>query len=313
MVEEKKYLYGPVPSRRLGRSFGVDVVPFKFCSLDCVYCQLGGTNKKVINRSDFVPVEAVLTELKDRLAEGVEADFISISGSGEPTLNSRLGDIIDGIKKITHIPVAVLTNGTLFYKQDVRRDCAKADLVLPSLDAADEQTFKKINRPHPELSIEQMISGLCDFRNEFNGRIWLEVFLIDGFNADNEQISKLRDVIARIRPDKVQLNTAVRPTAEVGIKSLSEERLQAIAGALGDNCQVIADFSSAPHRSHFDSRAEDVLSMLKRRPCSLSDISSALNITHNEAVKYIDILQRQGGIDSQKKDGVIFFSVRIGT
>jgi wyosine [tRNA(Phe)-imidazoG37] synthetase (radical SAM superfamily) len=329
VAEEKKYLYGPVPSRRLGRSLGIDIVPFKLCSLDCVYCQLGKTTEKTLHRGDFVPVEAVLAELKDKLAEGLEADFITIGGSGEPTLNSRLGELIEGIKKITDIPVAILTNGTLLYKQDVRADCAKADVVLPSLDAGDERIYQRINRPHSGLSIEKLISGLCAFRNEFPGRIWLEVFFIDGFNTDNEQIAKIKDAIDRIRPDKVQLNTAVRPTAEPGIKCLSAEKLQAIAEELGENCEVIADFSPSPlcfaKRSsgggHIEgkadlsavalAKAEDVLSMLKRRPCSLSDICSALGISRNEALKYITHFQKQGVLNSEKKDGVIFFSKRI--
>ncbi len=308
MAEEKKYLYGPVPSRRLGLSLGVDIVPFKLCSLDCVYCQLGGTTQKTLKRSDFVPVEAVLAELRDRLAEGLEADFITISGSGEPTLNSRLGDIIEGIKKITDIPVAVLTNGTLLYQPDVRADCAKADVVLPSLDAGDKQTFQRLNRPHSDLSIEKLISGLCEFRDEFTGRIWLEVFFIEDFNTNTEQIAKISDAIDRIRPDKVQLNTAVRPTAEQGIKSISAEKLQNIAKELGHKCEVIADFSRARHIGNIEAGAEGLLSMLKRRPCSLSDICSALGIGRNEALKYITLLQQRGLIDSKSKDGVIFFS-----
>ncbi|OHB61414.1 MAG: hypothetical protein A2167_07555 [Planctomycetes bacterium RBG_13_46_10] len=311
MPEEKKYLYGPVPSRRLGRSLGVDIVPFKLCSLDCVYCQLGKTTEKNLERSDFIPVEAVLAELKEKLVAGLQADFLTIGGSGEPTLHSRLGALIDGIKKLTAIPVAILTNGTMLYKPDVRADCAKADVVLPSLDAGDEQTYQRINRPHTGLTIEKLVSGLCAFRDEFSGQIWLEVFLIDGFNTDNHQIAKIKEAIDRIRPDKVQLNTAVRPTTEPGIKALDPERLRAIAQQLGENCELIADFSSARQGGNFQARAEDVLSMLKRRPCSLSDISAALSITPNEALKYITLLQQQGAIDSQNKDGVIFFSKQI--
>ena len=307
MAEGKKYLYGPVPSRRLGRSLGIDVVPFKLCTLDCVYCQLGKTTRKTLQRGDLVPVEEILAELKDRLAEGLEADFLTIGGSGEPTLHSRLGELIDGIKKITDIPVAILTNGTLLYKQDVRADCAKADVVLPSLDAGDEQAFQRINRPQSELTFEKLISGLCAFRDDFPGQIWLEVFLIDGFNTDNQQIAKIKDAIDRTRPDKVQLNTAVRPTADPGIKALAPEKLRAIAEALGQNCEVIADFSTVRHGGNFEAGTEDVFSMLKRRPCSLSDICSALGISRNEALKYIALLQQQGSIDSKKKNGVIFF------
>jgi len=240
VASEKKYFYGPVPSRRLGRSYGVDIVPFKVCTLDCVYCQLGKTTDRTIERKDYGPIEPILAELRETLAEGLEADFITIAGSGEPTLNLRLGELIDGIKKITDIPVAILTNGTLLYKKDVRADCAKADVVMPSLDAGDEQTFQKVNRPHNDISIENLISGLCAFREEFAGRIWLEVFFVEGLNTDAGQIPKIRDAIELIRPDKIQLNTAVRPTAEADIKRLDAEKLQAIAARLGPKCEVVA-------------------------------------------------------------------------
>jgi wyosine [tRNA(Phe)-imidazoG37] synthetase (radical SAM superfamily) len=306
---EKKYFYGPVPSRRLGRSYGVDIVPFKVCTLDCVYCQLGKTTEKTIERKDYGLIEPILAELRETLAEGLEADFITIAGSGEPTLNLRLGELIDGIKKITDTPVAVLTNGTLLYKEDVRADCAKADVVMPSLDAGDEQAFQRINRPHKDISIENLISGLCAFRDEFAGRIWLEVFFVEGLNTDAEQIVKIRDAIELIRPDKVQLNTAVRPTAEADIKRLDAERLRAIAARLGPKCEVVADFSMSHHGRSFENKAEDVLSILKRRPCSLNDICSGLGIGRNEALKYVTSLQQKGIICSEKKDGIIFFKV----
>jgi len=307
MAAEEKYLYGPVPSRRLGRSLGVDIVPFKVCSLDCVYCQLGRTTEKTVERKEYVPTEAILDELKDRLTEGLQADFITLSGSGEPTLNLRLGELIDGIKKITDIAVAVLTNGTLLYRQDVRADCAKADVVLPSLDAGEKDVFQKVNRPHSGLSIEKLIDGLCAFRKEFSGQMWLEVFLIEGFNTDTEQIAKIRAAIERIRPDKIQLNTAVRPTVDAGIKRVEAEKLRAIAEELGQRCEVVADFSPQQLGENVESKAEYVLSMLKRRPCSLSDICSGLSIGRNEALKYISHFQQQGAVDSEEKDGITFF------
>ena len=307
MAGEKKYFYGPVPSRRLGRSYGVDIVPFKVCTLDCIYCQLGKTTVKTIERRDYGPIEPILAELREIVAEGLEADFITIAGSGEPTLNLRLGELIDGIKKITDIPVAVLTNGTLLYKKDVRADCAKADVVMPSLDAGDEQTFQKLNRPHKDISIENLISGLCAFRDEFAGRIWLEVFFVEGLNTEAEQIAKIRDAIELIRPDKVQLNTAVRPTAEADIKRLDAEKLQAIAARLGPKCEVVADFSLSHHGRGLENKAEDVLSILKRRPCSLNDICSGLGIGRNEALKYVAHLLHKEVIHSEEKDGRIFF------
>jgi len=307
MSEEQKYLFGPVPSRRLGRSLGVDIVPFKVCTLDCVYCQLGRTSKKSIRRRDYVPVEEVLAELRARLDDGVQADFVTISGSGEPTLNSRLGEIIEGMKKITDIPVALLTNGTLLYRPGVRADCAKAGLVLPSLDAGDEETFQRVNRPHKDISIEKLISGLCAFRKEFTGQIWLEVFLVGGMNASPEQIARIKEAVERIGPDRIQLNTAMRPTAEADVKKLDAGRLQAIAKELGEKCGVVAGDLPGPAAKHMEAKGEQLLSVLKRRPCSLNDICSGLGMARNEALKYITRLQQQGVVDSERRDGIIFF------
>ena len=307
MAREKKYLFGPVASRRLGLSLGIDIVPFKICSQDCIYCELGLTTEKSIERKDYAPIEDILAELKERLAEGLSVDFITITGSGEPTLNSRLGELVEKIKKITKIPVAILTNGTLFYRQDVRADCAKADVVVPSLDAGDEDVFEKINRPHPDINIEKLISGLCSFRDEYHGQIWLEVFLVEGVNTGDEQIAEIKKAIKRIRPDKIQLNTAVRPTAEPGIERVKPERLADIAKELGENCEVVSDFSAAGRHKKAQSKAEYVLSMLKRRPCSIEDICSGLGISREEVRKYIVQFEQQGVIDSEIKNGIIFF------
>jgi len=323
VTNQKKYLYGPVPSRRLGLSCGIDIVPLKICTMDCIYCQLGKTAQTTIERKDYIPIEPVLAELKEALAEGLEADYITIAGSGEPTLNSRLGELIDGIKKLTNIPIAILTNGTLLSRAEVRADCSKADVVMPSLDAGDEQTFQRINRPYHVISVEKLISGLCAFRKEFSGQIWLEVFFVEGINTGTEQIARIKEAIKLINPDRVHLNTAVRPTADPNIARLSAEKLQEIANRLGPKCEVVADFSPArsgilnksksedllePH-SVINRKAEALLSMLKRRPCSLNDICSSLGISRNEAIKHISDLQHQGIIQSEEKEGIIFFKI----
>lgn len=322
MTDKKKHLYGPVPSRRLGLSLGIDIVPLKVCTLDCVYCQLGKTAKTAIARKEYVPVEPILAELKEALGAGLQADYITIAGSGEPTLNSRLGELIDNLKNITNIPIAILTNGTLLYREDVRADCVKADVVMPSLDAGDEQTFQRINRPNDVFSIKKLISGLCAFRKEFAGQIWLEVFLIEGINTGNEQIARIKDAIGLINPDKIHLNTAVRPTAVPNIVRLSPEKLRAIASRLGSKCEVVADFAPAHSSKSNKSKAEKMpqllsemnrkeealLSMLKRRPCSLDDICAGLDINHNEAIKYVSDLQNRGVIKSSLKDGIVFFN-----
>jgi len=321
VTEKKKYLYGPVPSRRLGRSYGVDIVPLKDCTLDCVYCQLGRSLKKTVERKDYGPIKPILAELKEALARGTQADFITLAGSGEPTLNLRLGELIDGIRKITSIRIAILTNGTLLDRPDVRADCAKADVVMPSLDAGDEETFRKINRPHPDISIENVICGLSRFRKEFAGQIWLEVFFAGAINTGPEHIAAIKDAIERIGPDKIQLNTAVRPTAEANVVRLDAAKLQEIARQLGPAAEVVADFpqahTAAPEQntskqqadlhSQADRQKQILLSMLKRRPCSLDDISAGLGIGAGEVSKYVTDLQAEGFIAPEERDGRVFF------
>jgi len=305
--QNKQYIFGPVPSRRLGRSLGVDIVPFKLCPLDCVYCQLGRTTDKVVVRKDYAPIDEVINELKQRLGEGIEADFITISGSGEPTLHSRLGELIDRIRTISKIPVAILTNSVLFDDESVRSDCCRADVVLPSLDAADQQTFERINRPCGNISIENVISGLCEFRNQFQGRIWLEVFIVDGINTAPRQIANLRAAIERIRPDKVQLNTAVRPTADFNIAKVTRDRLEQIASNFGDRAEVVADFTAVHIDKHMTRSSEDILEMLRRRPCSLDDICHGLAMPPNEVIKLIEILRDRGLVEVVETAGVLFF------
>ena len=305
--QQKQYIFGPVPSRRLGLSLGVDIVPFKTCPLDCVYCQLGRTTDKVTVRKDYTPVDKVVNQLKQRLDKGVKADFVTISGSGEPTLHSRMGELIDKIKAITQIPIAVLTNAVLFDDPSVRADCSKADVVLPSLDAADQKTFERINRPCTDISIKNIITGLCRFREQFNGQIWLEVFIVDGLNTGPEQIARLRSAIERIRPDKVQLNTAVRPTADLDVASVTQERLRQIASKLSDRAEVVADFTAPGHDKYITATADDILEMLRRRPCSMDDICRGLGLRPNEVVKHIDLLRKRAVIDTVETAGVMFF------
>jgi wyosine [tRNA(Phe)-imidazoG37] synthetase (radical SAM superfamily) len=304
------YIYGPVPSRRLGRSLGIDVVPAKICTLDCVYCQIGRTTEKSTVRRPFFDVRAVLDELRSKLAEGVEADYVTIGGSGEPTLNSQIGDLIDGIRQVTGIPVAIITNGTLLHRPDVRAECAKADVVVPSLDAADPEAFEAVNRPASGISIEKLVSGLVQFREEFSGRIWLEVFLIEGLNTTPEQIEGLRRHIDRIRPDRIQLNSAVRPAAEPGIEAIARQRLESIARQIGGNCEIVGAAPPARNDRHVQRTRADVLSMLKRRPCCLEDVCAGIGISRNEAVKHITQLLEEKAITSGRQGGVTYYHSR---
>jgi wyosine [tRNA(Phe)-imidazoG37] synthetase (radical SAM superfamily) len=306
------FTYGPVPSRRLGLSLGVDIVPAKICTLDCIYCQVGRTTRKSIVREDFVDIGVVLAELEGKLKAGLKADYITIGGSGEPTLNSRLGDLIDGIRRLTDIRVAILTNGTLLYRADVRAECAKADVVCPTLDAADAAVFETVHRPAPGITIEKLVSGLEQFRREFRGEIWLEVFLVAGVNTDAGQIEKIKDLIQRTRPDKVHLNTAVRPPAEPDVQAVPAEMLDAIARQIGGNCEVIGA-PPAGNERHEKRVQADIVSVLKRRPCSVEDLCTGLAMDRDEVLRHLTHIEDLGVITSERRGDITFFQIRAGT
>jgi wyosine [tRNA(Phe)-imidazoG37] synthetase (radical SAM superfamily) len=205
-------IFGPVPSRRLGRSLGIDLVPLKTCTFNCIYCQLGPTACQTLDRKAYVPGRQVIGELEEKLSSlSPPPDYITFSGSGEPTLNSEIGWVIREINRLTKIPIAVLTNGSLLHLETVRNALQYADLVIPSLDAASPQLFKFINRPHHSLRFSQILGGLKDFRREFGGQVWLEVMLCSGINDDPKEIRRLRETVDQIGPDRIQLNTVIRP------------------------------------------------------------------------------------------------------
>ncbi len=308
MADETKYLFGPVPSRRLGLSLGVDIIPLKTCTQNCVYCQLGITGALTLERKPYVPVEAVLSELRESIAAGLQADYITLSGSGEPTLNSQINEIIEGIKEITAIPVALITNGTLFTDPAVRTDCANADVVLPSLDAGDEATFAKINCPHRKVNFSAFVEGLCKFRAQYSGQIWLEVFFCEGINTSHRDVEKIRAAVLLIGPDKVQLNTAIRPGADKSVVRVHPDRLRAIATRLGPNAEVIADFSTI--RANGVESDRSILDMLRRRPCRLEDICNGLGLTENEVKKHLSNLTEIGAIISETAEDTVFFKAK---
>jgi len=290
------YVYGPVPSRRLGFSLGIDFIPLKTCSLDCIYCQLGPTTRKTLQRKEYVSWKKILSQIKDVLSSGQRIDYITFSGSGEPTLNSALGKLIREIKKMTSIPVAVLTNSSLLARKSVRDALKTADVVVPSLDAATQEIFIKINRPHPSLKAEKIIAGLKEFRQEFNGSIWLEIMLVKGVNDSPSHIKKLKEIVAEIRPEKVQLNTVVRPPSEEFAHPLGPEELEEIKDILGENCEIIAEFEKKLQIPRAENLEEAILSMIRRRPVTVSDISSSLGKNKSEIKKCLNFLQQEAKI-----------------
>jgi len=302
------YIFGPVPSRRLGRSLGVDLVPFKTCTYDCIYCQLGRTTNKTVERREWVPLDEVLAELKEKLAS--KPDYITLSGSGEPTLFSRLDELIAGIRSMTEIPIAVLTNGSLLWQEEVRRQIMDAHLVIPSLDAGHSSMFHAVNRPHESISFEQMLEGLIDFRQEYYGQYWLEVFLLAGHTAIDSEISRIAECVRRIKPDRVQLNTATRPTAEDYAVMVDRRRMADLAAMFEPPAEVIADYRGTYAQSDFTAGRESVLEMIQRRPCSLEDIADGLGMHRNEVLKYIEELDATGLLQKRSSAGKTFYSGR---
>ncbi len=301
------YLYGPVPSRRLGFSLGVDFIPFKTCSLDCIYCQLGHVPKTTISKEAYIPAKDVLVEIQKKISSGVRIDFITFSGSGEPTLNTEIGPLIRKIKKITDIPIAVLTNSTLLHQEDVRQALLSADLVIPSLDAVTQDIFEKINRPHPSLRISDIIIGLKKFRRKFKREIWIEVLLVKDINDSPTHLQKLKTVLEELHPDRIQLNTVVRPPAESFARTLSLEELKKIKNFICGGCEIIATFDNTAQAVVQKSEMETILSIIQRRPVTLIDLASSLGLHRNEVLKYLQILQEKGAIQLIRHKGSAYY------
>ncbi len=306
---KRKHTYGPVPSRRLGFSLGIDIIPHKVCTYDCIYCQLGRTTQKTTAREDYAPPEQILEEIKLVLRQGGQIDHLTFSGSGEPTLNKSIGRLITGVKKMSGIPVAVLTNGSTLSFADVRDDLSEADVVVPTLCSNDGSIFTAIHRPHPQISIKDVINGYCEFRRTYSGKIWLEVMLIKGMNDRPEHIAALKSVIDRIMPDRIHLNTVVRPPSEPSARPVSEETLQAIRTALGDKAEIITDFRSGPRQTSSDDRQEMILSIIERRPVTMSDLATASGLHENEIVKIIEDLLRQRKVVISKQGNKDYYEL----
>ncbi len=308
-----KYLFGPVPSRRLGISLGVDLVPRKVCSLDCVYCEVGKTTKLTLERKEYVLYRKATEELCDYFKNNPDPDFITFSGSGEPTLNSRFGDILNFIKELKpDIPVAVLTNGTLLHDPEVRKEMMKADVVLPSLDAVTEKVFDKINRPATGLDVEKYIQGIVDFRKEFKGKMWLEIFILPEYNLLDSEIKQLKDVIKRINPDSVQLNTLDRPGTVENLKPATEEQLKYVVDKLGlPNIEIIASSITRESNKAYRKDVEAViLETIVRRPCTADDLIKITGLHINEINKYLDVLEKEDKIITDVQKRGVFYKIK---
>jgi wyosine [tRNA(Phe)-imidazoG37] synthetase (radical SAM superfamily) len=302
MTTEFEYLFGPVPSRRLGRSLGIDVTPHKTCSFDCIFCQCGCTTHRVAQRSEFVPFEDVCSELEQWLAEDGQADVITFAGSGEPTLYSRLGELIAFIKEKTALPVIVLSNGTLFHRQMVRDDLLKADVVKTTLSAWDDVSFNRIHRPAAGISFARLLAGARDFRKVYRGEFWIEVFLMNDINTAPEQVKQIAELAKELGPDKIHLNTAVRPPSEADVRPVPEEKLLSLCPLFTPAAEIIASFGATPPVNESGVNAETLSSLIRRHPSTAEQLAAISGVEAETIRRALAPLVRQSRLHIETRN-----------
>ena len=310
---KRHHIFGPVSSRRLGRSLGIDLVPFKTCTYNCVYCECGATTRRTIRREVFFPIEELYAELTDFLLSSPPLDFITFSGSGEPTLSFSIGEVIRFLKdNYPSYRVAVLTNGSLLSNPEVRRDLLSADVVLPTLSTVIKQTFLKIHCPDPGISLEKILEGLVQFRKEYSGEIWLEVFIIPGINTSDEELGGLREIIKKINPDRVQLNTLDRPGTEEWVLPANRMELDRVQRMLDiAPTEIVESYPSHARKSSFaEDPVEQIYEMLKRRPCTVDDIVSATGLRTVEVTKILREMAATHDLLVRREDRGFFYYFR---
>ncbi|MCB5234470.1 MAG: radical SAM protein [Candidatus Cloacimonetes bacterium] len=309
-----KHLFGPVSSRRLGVSLGIDLVPYKHCPLNCVYCEIQSTTYLQTQREEFFPVEEILEELDSFLASSPELDYITFSGAGEPTLYSRIGEVVDHIK--AHYPqykLALLTNGILLSNEEVLNSIIKCDLILPSLDAATQEVFERVNRPMEGVMVAEQIEGLVRLRQRYSGEIHLEVFIVPDITDTPEELEKLRDAILRIKPDLVQLNSLDRPGTEEWVEAADAKRLIEIQKYMQEKIEapieVIAKIEYQGGLNALDSDlVERIRGIILRRPCTAEELAKTSGAHINEISKALRELNNLGKLKTERKERGVFYS-----
>lgn len=307
-----KYLFGPVNSRRLGKSLGIDLMPYKTCSLNCVYCECGKTTNLTCEIAEYVPTDEVLREIDSVLSAEPKLDVVTFSGSGEPTLHSRIGKIIDYIKdKYPHYKIAVLTNGTLLNNENVRRSLSRADIIVTSLDAVSPSVFTSILHPAAGLSEEHVVKGLRAFAKEYQGMLCVEVFIVPDYNDSLDELQKIKDICLEVKPSCLQLNTLDRPGTENWVKTVSEEKLIAIKNFFHPLNALISLRPQFPVSSvSFSSDViEGITSTLLRRPSTAQDLAEQTGFRLNEIKKVLARMINAGLVRAEKMERGEFFSL----
>ena len=316
-----KSVYGPVPSRRLGQSLGIDPIPLKTCNWNCVYCQLGRTRPVVNERKDYVPPGEILAQVREALAvhaPGETAlasraqrriDWVTFVGSGEPLLHASLGWLIRQVKSLTELPVAVITNGSLLYLPEVREELAIADAVMPSLDAGTAKLYRQTNRPHPGATFERLFRGLKAFRQEYNGNLWVEVMLVKGLNDTEEALRDIATALRQIRPDEVHINLPTRPPAETWVQPPDENGLMRATAILGSIANVVHPIEGTFDLSGYDSLVDAVIGIITRHPMRQEELERTLARSRPGSVRQVLAeLESSGQAQVVERYGVRFWS-----
>jgi len=303
-------VYGPIPSRRLGRSLGIDPIPAKTCNWNCIYCQLGRSTPMTNDRREYIPREVILAEIQATLARHAagEIDHISFVGSGEPTLHIGLGWLIRRVKQLTPIPVAVITNGALLHRADVREELLAADIVMPTVSAGTPELYRQIHRPHPEVTFARLIDGLVAFRSVYRGQLWAEVMLIRAVNDSEAALTALAAVLRRIQPDQVHIVLPDRPPAEPWVAPADEEGLLRAEAVLGPIAHIVHPFSNGVHVSDYATPGEAIVGIVTRHPMSQPQLIAALAAwPPAEVTAALEALEQAGAIRPVERLGVRFW------
>ncbi|MFO7769094.1 MAG: radical SAM protein [bacterium] len=303
---EYRYVFGPVHSRRMGYSLGIDPVPRKLCSMDCVYCEVGKTDRWTMERREWVPPGEILEEVRSKLGEEGRVDCITFSGSGEPVLHSRLGEMIDAIHEMSELPVYLLTNGSWMHDEEVRKEIRKADAVAPSLDAVTPEVFEAVCKPHPELRVEDVVEGLVALRSEYEGPIWLEMLFVSGLNDTEEEVRALAEAAYRIDPDRIDINTVARPPAYENTDAVSYARLKEIEEMLGPKAGIVKIAPSEAHAVCRGDAAAAIQATAMRRPLSRSELSDILGMDQEELELPVRSLVQTGRLRERVHEGVVY-------
>ena len=306
-----KYVFGPVPSRRLGQSLGIDPVPLKTCNWNCVYCQLGRSIPLTNERREYFPREDIIVEVEQALAshEPGEIDWITLVGSGETTLHASIGWLIRQVKSLTHLPVAVITNGSLLYLAEIRLELSPADAVLPSLDAGNARLYRKINRPHPEVSFKRLIEGLVAFRKEYQGKLWVEVMLVRALNDTEAALGEIAAALKSIQPDEVHILQPTRPPVETWVHTPDEEGLLRARAILGDIARVIHPAIGSFDLSGAESLVDAVVGIITRHPMREDELIETLkHFSPGEVTVTLAELEKSGKAQVVERYGARFWS-----